>query len=207
MFCPGCGNEILDGQKFCPKCGNTLENGTVAIKNTAPVWESKVVQVAPSYEDETIDEYQTFGWELRSSQTIDKQDSHLENQFGTIYSVTETEKYVKLTFRRNKKMLNYEKLVELENRYHSTKDFYIPSEPSQWKKIAGICLICFSVAMFRFLFVMGLFVMAGGIFLIYSHNKAKKEYERDYDKYVSASNENSQIKYACLAEAEKLMNS
>ena len=191
MFCPGCGNEILDGQKFCPKCGNTVGGGTVAVKNAAPVWESKVVQVAPSREDDTIDEYQAFGWELKNSQTIDKQDSHLENQFGTIYSVTESEKYVKLTFRRNKKMANYARLVELENKYYGA-EVYEPEGPSGMKLGFGLFML------------FGFFPI--GIYLLYTYFRDKKAYDNEYDNFVAARNESSQTKYVCLTEAKKLID-
>lgn len=82
--------------------------------------ESKSISVLPSEEQSTIQVYQTFGWELQSSQEIFNRDSHLEkDNNGDINSVTTTTNYVKLVFCRNTEMKNYHQLVDLERRYNN----------------------------------------------------------------------------------------
>ena len=187
MFCPSCGKEVVDGQKFCPNCGNTM-NGAVSVKKKAPVWESKVVQVAPSGEDYMIKEFQAFGWELGNSQTIDKQDSHLENRFGTVYSVTESEKYVKLTFKRNKAMDNYARIAELEEMYYDAEINYPDGAFSGKGWALGL----------SFLFFWPL--------CIYLIIKYIKEHKDAVAYYNSVKDEREQIRKACLEEADRLIN-
>jgi hypothetical protein len=81
--------------------------------------ETKTISVKPRDEQSTIELWQNFGWNLMSSQEINNTDSHLERHGDTIYNVTSKENYVKITFKRNKNIPNYDKLVSLENQYAS----------------------------------------------------------------------------------------
>ena len=131
MFCSKCGKEIPDGSVFCSLCGNQITVSSNEIStNTEPVWASVSIQVSPELENEIIEEYESFGWELKSSQTIDRKDSHLESKFDALYSVTESVNYIKLVFKRNKKMVNYEKIKKLENAYQNTYIRQYPKGPS-----------------------------------------------------------------------------
>ena len=82
--------------------------------------ETKVETIAPSGEQRKIEEKACFGWRLKSSQEINSKESHLEQDglYG-IKSVTTKENYVKLVFERDKDMPNYNKIVELENKYYN----------------------------------------------------------------------------------------
>ncbi len=79
--------------------------------------ETKSLSVIPSDEQRTIDEMQAFGWELVSSQEIATKDSHLERHGDTLYSVTESENYVKLFFSRDTSIENYAELDVLYRQY------------------------------------------------------------------------------------------
>lgn len=79
--------------------------------------ESKSLTVPPSLENSTIDLWQNFGWELKSTQEINSKESHLEGKFCKLYSVTSTDHYVKLAFQRDTKMQNYARIKELETIY------------------------------------------------------------------------------------------
>ena len=129
MFCSKCGASIQDGTKFCNVCGNAI-NGNNKENLNGAIWESISVQVAPAEENNTIQEYEWFGWELKSSQTIDRKSSHLEGGFNSIYSVTESVNYIKLVFKRNKNMKNYRKIKELEDTYRSSYTREMPKGPS-----------------------------------------------------------------------------
>lgn len=79
--------------------------------------ESTSLSVLPNDEQEAIDTYQKFGWELKSSQEIFNKDSHNERRGDSVYNVTETTNYVKLVFQRDKDMPYYKQICELENKY------------------------------------------------------------------------------------------
>lgn len=94
-----------------------------------------------------IDNYEAFGWEFVSSQTIDTSNSHLERSFGgfgDLYSVTNSKNYVKLAFRRNKNISRYEEITKLEDEYSTLYNRYksgswIPDgEPKKPKKNRGL---------------------------------------------------------------------
>lgn len=90
--------------------------------------EIKTTQCKPADEEETIRLYQDFGWTFKSSQQVYNKDSHLENQDGQTYSVTETISYVKLVFERDSKMPHYEDFQSMWNRYCELVDA-LPSKP------------------------------------------------------------------------------
>ena len=73
--------------------------------------------VAPSDEDDFINRAAIFGWDLKSSQEVYSQDSHLETHSDTLYSVTETTNYVKLVFCRDKGIGRDADVSRIENEY------------------------------------------------------------------------------------------
>jgi len=83
--------------------------------------ESKSIQVHPKDEQYFIDVMQHFHYNLQSSQEVNIRDSHLEVQSGKLYSVTESQRYVKLIFTRPSDFVNKEKVIELENEFLSMK--------------------------------------------------------------------------------------
>ena len=105
--------------------------------------ETAVKKVAPYEEEKTINYMTRFAWKLTHTQEINTSDSHLETRNGDLYSVTEKENYVKLTFERDTNMPNYKRIVELEKEY----TFLTYSKPGlPIGKIAlavFLCLTCF----------------------------------------------------------------
>lgn len=79
--------------------------------------ESKSIQVHPKNEQATIDKMQNFGWTLMNAQDVKTVDNHLEKKGDKLYSVTETEHYVKLTFTRDVDLPNLPRIKELETEY------------------------------------------------------------------------------------------
>lgn len=103
--------------------------------------ESVVIQVAPSYENQKIEEMQIFGWNLQGRQEIHEEGdaygrpSYLSD--STYIVKTRVYHYVKLHFVRSLSLPNLQRLREIENEYVSLP---FPSPPSL---TAPGCLIAF----------------------------------------------------------------
>ncbi len=82
-------------------------------------YENKSLSVVPEREQETIDRYIRFGWELQNSQEVFNRDSHLEDRADGLYSVTTTTNYIKLLFRRDTEMPHYEEIRAIERDYEA----------------------------------------------------------------------------------------
>lgn len=101
--------------------------------------ETKSMQIAPSEEQYMIAAYQAFGWELLSSQEIKTKDSHMERSGDTIYSVTESEHYIKLTFTRDDRMPYYADLKREQMKFETA---YTSMEPVNFNMVTAlICLV------------------------------------------------------------------
>lgn len=83
--------------------------------------ESFTIQVHPKDEQEQIGLMEKFHWSLLSTQEMKTKDSHLEVRGDDIYSVTETEHYIKLAFSRAIDNPNLATLKRLEAEYFSFK--------------------------------------------------------------------------------------
>ena len=81
-------------------------------------------EVPPNAVQQRIEFWASFGWELKSRQTIKTKDSHQERRGDTIYNVTESEHYENLTFERDTSMPHYDELAALEKRYFSSVEEY-----------------------------------------------------------------------------------
>ncbi|MBE6550718.1 MAG: zinc ribbon domain-containing protein [Ruminococcaceae bacterium] len=200
MYCSKCGIEINENNSFCPKCGINLQNES---KNLTPndntaLWESTSEIVSPDLENITIDVYESFGWELRSSQTVDNKDTHLENRFGTIYSVTESTNYVKLTFRRNKALPRINELRELEDEYQSYESPRAPDSPNPLLLIGGILLLC-TLTLFSGLGAIGIILL-----VIYFVKKFK--YEKELKVYSSLAADNILRRDEILEKAKAIID-
>ncbi len=83
--------------------------------------ESLVVQVAPTYENDKIQEMQLFGWSLQGRQEIHEEGdaygrpSYLSN--STYVVKTTVHHYVKLHFTRSLSLPNLEKIKQIEAEY------------------------------------------------------------------------------------------
>ncbi len=83
--------------------------------------ETKIVKVKPDKEKTTIYGYQSFGWELMSTQEILVSDNNslYVDEFTADYHPTLN--YVKLVFTRDTSMPNYSKLRDLEKQLFKTR--------------------------------------------------------------------------------------
>lgn len=208
MFCKNCGTALPEDARFCSKCGEDFNHATSDMAVEAR-WETVSKEVAPSREESVIKEYEAFGWEVHTTQKIDTKDSHLENYFGDIYSVTETEKYVKLTFRRNTNMKNYEKIAELEKKYRATSSGSRPNDAPKWKGAIGVmCIWSFgAMAIYgSFLGAIGVFGTIIGLLLFGSYIVQHIKYKKEYPEYLDRSNKASSLRAQYKDEAKKILN-
>jgi hypothetical protein len=153
--------------------------------------EIKSVSVAPAAEEETINLWQSFGWELKSTQEVKTKDSHLERRGDDLVSVTESEHYVKLTFERDPARQNYAELKSLEEQFNAASH---PGNPPKrfgtlWLILAGI-LVVFGISVMSsgvIGIIMGIIAIAGGVFIIVtrikSYPKRLKPWEDAYNTY------------------------
>lgn len=116
--------------------------------------ETRSVQVAPQYEQSTIDIYERFGWTCVSAQTVSNKTGYLErdkNDENVINQVVESETYVKLMFNRDRDMDYYREIVDCERRYNELLKIQ-PREKIPFRRI--------------FLYAGLFFVVIGGIPLV-----------------------------------------
>lgn len=132
--------------------------------------ESKVMKVHPDREQSTIEFMQTFHWNLSNSQHIKTKDTHLEERGDKIYSVTETEHYVNLTFSRNLDAPNMERIRALETEYHRIES-QLPVIPEKSGFIVPI-IVCFFLTMF---WGLGILIAIFWIPSIVANNKRVEE--------------------------------
>ena len=84
--------------------------------------ESKIIQVSPNYENDKIQEQQTFRWNLQNRQEIHEEGDTEGGPglFSGDYVVTtRVNVYVKLHFVRSLEMPNIAKIKELESAYNA----------------------------------------------------------------------------------------
>lgn len=85
--------------------------------------EVKTFNCHPDEEKTTIELYQDFGWTLFSNQEIRENDNYLErDEDGDLYSVRERRRTIKLTFKRDTGMPNYQEISQYEKEYFSKKN-------------------------------------------------------------------------------------
>lgn len=128
--------------------------------------ESISIQVHPNNEQEQINLMQMFHWNLLSSQTIKTVDSHLERRGDDIYSVTNSEHYVKLAFHRSLETPNLNEIRKLE------EEFFSLPNPKYPKLFPG-GLIFWGIA--SLFYGIGIIAWLLYFFLSYKPNKEKAE--------------------------------
>jgi len=213
MFCSKCGKSVGDGNRFCDGCGAPLTQGSspAPANNSRAVWESKAIQVHPANENSTIELYETFGWELKSSQTIDKTDTDFKDGWNDDIIITKTrERYVKLTFRRDKNMPAYRELCELEAQYYAAdrEEGLELKEAPRWMLVVGVILALWGLwALITYgpdfvVSAIMMFVIAAPLIFIYI--KKKKEYDSVYDEYLKNRENATATKYNCIEQAKRL---
>lgn len=206
MYCRQCGAELTEGVAYCGSCGASQAVTAAPAKNIASGrYETKVIQVHPDYEDAAIKKFELFGWECAQSQTVKTKDSHLEQGFGdSIVSVTETETFVKLTFKRQLNLANYDRLKELEEQYDDAGALGDPPRLRSWPTIVGVILIILGVLGLT-TNPGGVVGIVGGIALTIYGAKRKKEDMEAVATWHKEHEEAEMIKYNCEEEAKKLL--
>ena len=152
--------------------------------------EVKTLTVKPNAEQNTIDLLASFGWNLKSSQEIKTKDSHLEQRGDDIYSVTETEHYIKLVFDRDTNRENYDKLKQLENTFFSIMDQEPELENVNTNYLIAFVLLC-------------IYIIPGVLYLVHK-SKKRKEAEAAYQQAYRTWKEQEKIAIAALDEARRL---
>lgn len=101
--------------------------------------ESKSIQTHPNDEQSVIEFMQKFGWSLLSTQEIKIKDSHLELLGENIYSVTETEHYIKLAFSRDVDMPHLKEIKAIEDEYNNLPSpLALPKAFPTWAKAIAV---------------------------------------------------------------------
>jgi hypothetical protein len=142
--------------------------------------EIKSVSVAPYAEEATINEWQSFGWQFKSTQEVKTQDVQVftkQDSDGTEhYQTKQGEHYIKLTFERDPTMPNYARLVELEKTYNSSA----PNSPDSPSGFGCLWMVLSLVGLF-------LFVVPGVLIIVWrikKNKKLKKIYNEEYAAYL-----------------------
>lgn len=96
--------------------------------------EIRSIDVDNDSEEFYINIYQKFGWQLKSSQRIFNQDSHAVGavtykNYTYVHTETDTVDFTKLVFERDRKMLNYEEIIELENEFWELAEIVADGRP------------------------------------------------------------------------------
>lgn len=165
--------------------------------------ESTSLSVLPNDEQEAIDTYQKFGWELKSSQEIFNKDSHNERRGDSVYNVTETTNYVKLVFQRDKDMPYYKQICEIENKYLEVMNNKPSYSYSKAPLVIGIIIAV--VGVFLLLAgdlaekLIGLPIALLGIFIIVWRVKTKNKKTSEFDEAAQKWNHEREV---LLAEVE-----
>jgi len=227
MFCMKCGAKIADGAAFCQACGNPVgavdasaqSQPTQNIKPNEPM-ETKSINVSSNDESAFIGFYEDFGWTFISNQEVNIKDSHLERSGDTIYNVTESQHYVKLTFRRPVNVAP--ELKKLENDFWTAYYDFLsePSKPHDGPvKFAGICILigilCTSCGSIKIssspemaigtgilLLIIGFIIIAFNLKQYEKYNKEMKQWKIDNMKFQE---ERGNIMEHCLIEARKYL--
>ncbi|MDR0663801.1 MAG: hypothetical protein LBF80_06990 [Spirochaetaceae bacterium] len=162
--------------------------------------EIKSINVSPSNEEATINVWQSFGWQFKSTQEVKTQDVQIftgQDSDGTEhYQTTKGEHYVKVTFERDPAMPNYARLVELEETYNISPPVS-PDLPSEfgclWMVLALIGLVFFVVP--------GILII---VWRITRSAKSKKVYEEEFLAYTEKKKLWEQTREKAINEAKTL---
>jgi hypothetical protein len=129
--------------------------------------ESTSIQVHPNDEQAQINLMQKFHWSLLNSQEIKTVDSHLERRGDSIYSVTNSEHYVKLTFSRELDLPNLNDIKRLEQSFFGLP---VPKYP---KLFPGTIFLWIVLAFFY-----GLGIVGWLLYFFLSYKPKKEEADR-----------------------------
>ncbi len=125
-------------------------------------FENKHLEVpqTPAIVDMVTNQYGMFFWEVAGTQTIVAKESHLERgeyNSDNLYSVTTTERFVAIDFRRRTDIPNLSKIKQVEQEYFRTRaalsnlgcsplDNYAnpPGMEISWKAVGLLSLLIFA---------------------------------------------------------------
>ena len=125
--------------------------------------ESVSFQVHPNDEQAQIDVMQKFHWNLLNTQEIKTVDNKLERRGDSIYSVSSTEHYVKLSFTRDLETANLSDIRKLEEQYKSLPSVTYPALfPFAW----------WAWLIAAFIYGIGIIAWIAYFFLLYSPKKS-----------------------------------
>lgn len=127
--CSECGGQVSTEAVACPQCGAPQKKSPPSpapppvVHQQSGRTESTVVQVAPSYENDKIQEMQMFGWNLQGRQEIHEEgDAYGRPSYvssSTYVVKTKVHHYVKLHFTRSLSLPNLDKVKQIEAEYFS----------------------------------------------------------------------------------------
>jgi hypothetical protein len=161
----------------------------------------KSITVAPEDEESSVRLFQSFGWELKSTQEMKTQDAQVftgqDSDGSEHYQTTKGEHYIKLTFERDPARQNYAELKSLEGQYYSINDPDFPEKP----KVFGLPWIILSVVgLFLSVFGLPIFLVpVAGIIIwrLVRYSKNKKLWNEAYSAYekdcAAAGNKRSEL--------------
>lgn len=150
--------------------------------------ESKTFQVHPNDEQDMIQFMQKFGWSLLSTQEIKTKDSRLEQRGESLYSVTETEHYIKLAFSRDLDMPHLQEIKAIEDEYNN-----LPNPPPLPKLFPGhimlwaVASLCLGIGIIAWLvYFFAFYKPKKSAFerLIQQHHAKRKEVLERIAKYI-----------------------
>jgi hypothetical protein len=162
----------------------------------------KSITVAPDEEEGAVRLFQSFGWELKSTQEVKTQDVQTftgQDDDGTEhYQTKRGEHYIKLAFERDPERQNYSELKTLEGQYYGVNIPICPERPTLFNMIWIIVILVGLVAM----------IFPGVIILVLKivfYVKKKKAYDIAYAAYqkdkTAANNKRSEI----ISKAQSLV--
>lgn len=133
MFCKQCGTNV-ENSKFCPNCGASVnddaatvprQNGAVGRSAHIPAQRDFVVlEEVSAYEAVTINQMNCFGWQLENNQEVTISRVGLRGNGQTIQIGTTVLSYSKLTFARDRNMLNYDEIDAYYRKYMDVRSLH-----------------------------------------------------------------------------------
>ena len=173
-----------------------------------PRTESKTFQCHPNDAQEQINFHQQFHWSLISSQDVKTVDNSLEKRGDTVYSVRQSEHYVKLTFSRDLDAPNIHEIKKLESAYNALrepvrKELKYPKDHKDiifvgmWVSIIPFPVVVFFMSSFVIGIVVSIIVFVLANVLYYcgfaSHDRAVKEaYDKEFQRSAQEHRQNLQ---------------
>lgn len=139
-------------------------------------FETKHVKCGVEEAQAVINQHQLFFWELIGTNTVVSRDSHLENggvfDSDTIYSVTTTERFSTINFRRSKEIPKFSEIKSIESQYFSIVNQLENLRSSAINNYATPPSKQFSWGVFLFLCLF--YMIPGAIYWIYKSKKYSK---------------------------------